>query len=103
MADDLEHTFFYRLKLITTLLIKHASHEYRDLLPLVQEHEDRRWQSLSGPHKYERIAEIAKLAGASTPLTNHFEEFPHEWSKKQYVNFLEDLKLYCGSLKDSLD
>ena len=55
MSKDLENDFFYRLRLITTLLIKQASPEYRELMPLVKEYEDGHWDALDLNEKYQRL------------------------------------------------
>jgi hypothetical protein len=102
MSDELEDIFFYQLRLITTLLLKQGAAEHRQLLPLVQEYEEDRWDSLPGSEKYQRVDAVRDITAPGTSLANQFTEFPHEWTKIQFLDFIDTLNLYCGSLRHGI-
>lgn len=94
-----ETAFFRNLKLVTTLLIKHGSREYRHLLPAVQANEDRSWETKPVDEQRRILAELRTLCTAEGSIHAYFEAFPHDWTRRKYSEFVDSLNEYCQTFE----
>lgn len=91
----LEAQFFRDLKLITTLLIKNGSKLYRYVLPIVQSHEDKTWFSKTDAARHTALSELATLCCGEGEINRFFEDFPHDWTRRKYSEFKQNLDQAC--------
>lgn len=92
-----ESSFIGDLRSVVIHLIKHDRPLYKDVMPIVQAYDEHRWQNFDANDK---LKYVNQLVSRLDELTDYFEEYPHQWSKQRFGNFVASLQEYVRELKE---
>ena len=98
MKNEIEDNFGRALQNLVVHLIKNAKKIPPPVLQGALDFENIAWPPLPDGTKRARLREIAGLTAAPSDIHQHFEAYPHKFSKGSYARYLTALRLYQEQL-----
>ena len=94
MKNELEDNFGRSLQGLVVHLIKNAKKIPPAVLQGARDFESFEWLKLDDSTKRSRVRKIAELTEAPSDIHQHFEAYPHKFSKDGYGRYITALHLY---------
>ena len=95
---ETEVQFFRSLKIVVLNLIKHAEPVPAELLQPARAYDDGEWQGLPPSAKAKQIQRVQEFLGGDNPVSKHYSDYPHAFSRNCFKRMLEDLASYRDDL-----
>jgi hypothetical protein len=98
MKNELEDNFGLALQQLVAHLIKNSKQVPEPVLQTALDWEAATWSQLDDATKRTRVRAVAEQTEAPSAVNRYMEAYPHPFTKKRYVEYLEALRLYKQSL-----
>ncbi len=95
-----EEQFFLSLRAVSIHMIKHVQPIYKALLPVLESHEEGRWNALPLDERIGQLEAIAQQLAKDSEITKYFAAYPHKWSRERFSKLQTDLDAYLSELKN---
>ena len=94
MKNEIEDNFGRALQGVVVNLIKNALKIPPAVVAAAKDFENFEWLKQDEATKRTRLRQVAELTTAPSDIHQHFEAYPHKFSKAGYAHYLTCLRLY---------